>query len=603
MIGADGAGKTTTFKILSGVMDPSGGELEVLGQTARERQSDIGYLTQPFSLYQDLSVDENIGYAASIREIPINDANERAARFLEMFSMAPFRARQAGRLSGGMKQKLALVCCLVSEPKILLLDEPTTGVDPVSRREFWDALAALADLGMTIVVATPYLDEAERCSRVACIDNGEILDIDAPSRLRSKLGLTRISIHTPSLNRARLLLMRDDAMSSFVQDVQRFGDRLDVMVRRPERDEPAVLACLSAGSVAVESCRRERPTLENAFVSMLRGRRKERDPEPLPDRRKSRPPVASDDIPLSVEELSKKFGDFQAVKDLSFKIRRGEVYGLLGANGAGKTTAIKMICGLLAPTSGHISLLGRTRRLRSADLRVRIGYKSQKFSLYDDLTLEENLEFYASVYRIPAELKEKRKRWALEAAGLEGQGGLLTGKLPGGWQQRVAFGASLMHEPELVLLDEPTSGVDPLARRLMWEMISEIASHGAAVLVVTHYLEEAEQCNRIGFMVEGMMAAQGSPSEIKRSMKGGVVELDAAEPQRSLNLLRPVFGEANVSLFGDRLRVFAADPASSQDQIRSTLAAAEIAVSRMEISELSLEDVFLRLSAHGRRVA
>ncbi|MEZ5363733.1 MAG: ATP-binding cassette domain-containing protein, partial [Bryobacterales bacterium] len=599
MIGADGAGKTTTFKMLSGVMDPSAGKVEILGRGPRQSQSQIGYLTQPFSLYQDLSVDENIRYAAAMREVPVEKAHERASRYLETFGMSAFRGRLAGRLSGGMKQKLALACCLVSAPKILLLDEPTTGVDPVSRREFWDALATLASHGMTIVVATPYLDEAERCTRVACLDDGEILDIDTPARLRSKLGLTRLSIHAAQLNQARKLLTAQDVASGVVHDVQRFGDRLDVMVRRPDEDEPLVLEHLDAAGIAVDLCQRARPTLENAFVSMLRERRLERDPEPLPGRGSARPAASGDEMALSVTELNKKFGDFRAVKDLSFEIRRGEIYGLLGANGAGKTTAIKMICGLLAATSGRISLLGRSRRLRAADLRARIGYKSQKFSLYDDLTLEQNLEFYASVYGIPAELKEPRKRWAL-AAGLEGQGKMLTGKLPGGWQQRVAFSASLMHEPELVLLDEPTSGVDPLARRAMWQMIDDIASHGAAVLVVTHYLEEAEQCNRLGFMVDGAMVAQGSPTQIKRSMHGGVVEVETADPVRSMHLLREPFGEANVSLFGDRLHVFAADVQAAQARIRSTLTDGGVAISAIDISDLGLEDVFLRLSYKGR---
>jgi ABC-2 type transport system ATP-binding protein len=260
-----------------------------------------------------------------------------------------------------------------------------------------------------------------------------------------------------------------------------------------------------------------------------------------------------------------------------------------------------MICGLLKPASGRIALLGHSERLRSAGLRSRIGYKSQKFSLYDDLTLEQNLDFYASVYGIEGALRERRKKWVLAAAGLENQGKLLTGKLPGGWQQRVAFGASVMHEPEIVLLDEPTSGVDPLARRAMWRMIDEIAGHGAAVLVVTHYLEEAEQCNRLGFMVDGAMAAQGSPRQIKAAMEGGLVEVETSDPQRALELLREPFGEANVSLFGDQLHVFASDPAAARDRILSTLANEWIGVTRIELSTYGLEDVFIRLTYQHRR--
>jgi ABC-2 type transport system ATP-binding protein len=603
MIGADGSGKTTTFRILSGVMDATSGTVEVLGKPPHESHGQVGYLTQPFSLYQDLSVNENIGYAAGLHQVPSADARERADRYLEMFGMTAFRTRQAGRLSGGMKQKLALACALVSGPKILLLDEPTTGVDPVSRREFWDALAGLADHGMTIVVATPYLDEAERCSRVACIDSGEILDIDAPALLRSKLGLTRLALRTLDLRRTRDVLSNAGAAGGCVRDVQRYGDHLDVMVRRAEQDEPAIRKYLSSCGVEVIACRQARPTLENAFVSLLRTRRHERDPEPLPGGGERRPKLAPGEAALSVSGLNKKFGEFHAVKDISFEIQRGEIYGLLGANGAGKTTAIKMICGLLQPSSGRIALLGHTERLRSAALRSRIGYKSQKFSLYDDLTLEQNLDFYASVYGIEGALREKRKKWVLAAAGLEGQGKLLTGKLPGGWQQRVAFGASVMHEPEIVLLDEPTSGVDPWARRTMWRMIDEIAGNGAAVLVVTHYLEEAEQCHRLGFMVDGKMAAHGTPRRIKAAMEGGVVEVETSDPQRSLELLRQQFGEASVSLFGDQLHVFAADPGAAREQILSTLANEWIGVTRVEAGSYGLEDVFIRLTYQHRRAA
>ena len=246
LIGADGAGKTTTFKILAGVMDPTSGEVEVLGDTPRRSRLRIGYLTQPFSLYQDLSVDENIRYAAGLRETPEALIAERADHYLALFGMTPFRTRLAGRLSGGMKQKLALTCALVFGPEVLLLDEPTTGVDPVSRREFWDALAALADEGMTAVIATPYLDEAERCTRVACIDRGEVLDIDSPRSMRSKMGLTRLAIRTADLRATRRTLAGSEETAKLIHDVQRFGDRLDVMVREPDRDEPAIASLLEA---------------------------------------------------------------------------------------------------------------------------------------------------------------------------------------------------------------------------------------------------------------------------------------------------------------------------------------------------------------------
>jgi len=282
-------------------------------------------------------------------------------------------------------------------------------------------------------------------------------------------------------------------------------------------------------------------------------------------------------------------------------VRYGEIYGLLGANGAGKTTAIKMLCKLLRPTSGDIALLGRRRRLRTAKARSQIGYMSQKFTLYDDLTIGENLDFYAGVNGVPAHLRARRKQWVLEASGLRGQEDLLTGLLPGGWKQRVAFGSALMHEPRVVFLDEPTSGVDPLARRAMWRMINELADWGAAVLVVTHYLEEAEQCNRLGFMAAGEIIAQGRPGEVKQLMQGHLLELETAAPQRALRLLKRHFGASRLSLFGDRLHFVVTDEARDLDTAGAVLSQEGMQIRRAEPVRVSLEDVFISLIEARRK--
>jgi ABC-2 type transport system ATP-binding protein len=274
-------------------------------------------------------------------------------------------------------------------------------------------------------------------------------------------------------------------------------------------------------------------------------------------------------VAIGAYHLTKHFGAFQAVKDFNIEIQYGEVYGLLGANGAGKTTAIKMICGLLHPSSGEFSLLGRKTHLRSAEVRSQIGYMSQKFTLYDDLTIGENLDFYAGLYGLPQHTRKSRIEWSLEIAGLSGQQSMLTGQLPGGWKQRVAFGAAVMHEPKVIFLDEPTSGVDPLARRVMWRMINDLADHGAAVLVVTHYLEEAEQCNRIGFMAAGEMVAQGSPGEIKKSVPGRLLEVETSSAQQALRELRSRYGPSRVSLFGDRVHV-AVDSEVTAEEVTRT---------------------------------
>jgi ABC-2 type transport system ATP-binding protein len=587
LIGADGAGKTTAFRIIGGVLAPNSGQINVLGKTPRDARPRVGYLTQPFSLYQDLSVDENLNYAGGLREVGEADFAARRERYFKLFDLDRFTDRLAGRLSGGMKQKLALTSALIADPALLLLDEPTTGVDPVTRRDFWDALTSLATLGMTIIVATPYLDEAERCHRVALMEQGKIYDIDTPAHFRSKMGLTRLEVKVEPLAKAESVL----AASPEAQDVQRFGDRLDVMVARPDAAEADLRQRSESNGLRVKEIRRSQPTLENAFVGQLR---KMRGTHPTPHFPKPSPPSVCKDVVIGAKDLNKLFGSFQAVKNFQLEIRNGEIYGLLGANGAGKTTAIKIICGLLDPTSGSVALLGKSKGLRSAAVRSRIGYMSQKFALYDDLTIGENLDFYARLYGVNESVREERKKWVLDSAELSGEARMVTGSLPGGWKQRVAFGAAVMHEPEAIFLDEPTSGVDPLARRAMWRMINEFADRGAGVVVVTHYLEEAEQCNQLGFMVAGEVIAQGSPSQVKANMKGSLYELEVDHPDRALATLKKKFGPSRVSLFGDRLHLVTENE-EQKGQARAALEEAGVLVVSQKPVPFSLEDVFISL--------
>src|SRR5215510_569449 len=324
------------------------------------------------------------------------------------------------------------------------------------------------------------------------------------------------------------------------------------MAAHPDEAEADLNQRAEQNGLHITEIRRSQPTLENAFVGQLR---KMRGTHVIPHFPKPSPPLRKKEIVIGAKDLNKKFGTFQAVKNFQLEIRNGEIYGLLGANGAGKTTAIKIMCGLIEPTSGSVSLLGKSKQLRSAAVRSRIGYMSQKFSLYDDLTIGENLDFYGRLYGVDERVREERKKWVLEAAELSEEAGMLTKSLPGGWKQRVAFGAAVMHEPEAIFLDEPTSGVDPLARRAMWRMINEFADRGAGIVVVTHYLEEAEQCNRLGFMVAGEIIAQGSPSEVKANMKGSLYEIEVDHPNKALAVLKQKFGASRVSLFGDRLHL------------------------------------------------
>jgi ABC-2 type transport system ATP-binding protein len=590
LIGPDGAGKTTVFNILGGVMEATAGEAKILELPARAARNHTGYLTQQFSLYPDLSVTENINYSAGLRLVPENQLADRRSKYLKLMQLDRFGDRLAGRLSGGMKQKLALCCALIAEPQVLLLDEPTTGVDTIARREFWDILAGLTEQGITVVVATPDLDEAERCDRVALIYDGKIHQIGIPNVLKAELGLQRLVIRTAELvktEQALLPLIDYDRIA----EVSTFGDRVEVLVSNVQVGETLVRDQLAQHQVKNDRIEPEAPTLENVFTTLLR--RKGGIPLFIPFPRHHPPAATGDKIAIAARNLNRQFGDFHAVTDLNLELRYGEVYGLLGANGAGKTTMIKMLCGLLPISSGQITIAGETGDLRSAALRQRIGYMSQKFTLYDDLTILQNLKFYGGVYGIPPRQRAEKIRWVLSICGLEGQEHLLTRQLPGGWKQRVAFGASVMHEPEILFLDEPTSGVDVLARKQFWQLINDFAHNGTAILVTTHYMNEAEQCNRMCFMVAGRKVAEGSAIAIKAAQPGQLFELQVEQLQGSYDRLRQHLEPWRISIFGDRLHVVLDTPQQELPQVKSWLAQAQLSLIETEPIAFSLEDAFI----------
>jgi ABC-2 type transport system ATP-binding protein len=434
---------------------------------------------------------------------------------------------------------------------------------------------------------------------------GEIREIGTPAELRERLGATRLEVHTESLGRAEDVLAeaaeKSDQVRREIVDVQRFGDRLDVIVPNPAVGRVVLQNTLQAAGLKSEIYRQDEPTLENVFVATLRAAGYEMKAPPYPgvhDHADLRGRIA-----IGATNLTKRFGDFTAVKDVSLEVRYGEIYGLLGANGAGKTTTIKMLCGLLEPTTGGMQLTGERGSLRSPEVRQRIGYMSQKFSLYDDLSIGENLDFFAGVYGVPEREREDKKRWVMAFSGLEGKLDLITGSLPGGWKQRVAFGASIMHEPEVLFLDEPTSGVDPLARRAFWRMINKLADMGTAILVTTHYLEEAEQCNRLGFMVAGELAAEGTPRGVKSQQTGHLLEFIVDQPQKASDLLRQGDERWRVSLFGDRLHVITDDDLEAgHDATVAKLTAAGIAIKSVVEEQFSLEDVFIATVEKARKL-
>jgi ABC-2 type transport system ATP-binding protein len=601
LIGPDGAGKTSTFQILAGVMEATSGTANVFGTPAREARSTTGYLTQAFSLYPDLTVAENIRYIGDLRRVPPKEIERRGLRYLRMFDMDRFQDRLAGKLSGGMKQKLALACALVPEPRVLLLDEPTTGVDPVSRREFWDTLAHLAAEGLTIVLATPYLDEAERCHRVALIHQGEIRELGTPAELRASLNAKRLELHTNNLEAAERLINTIVGPREEIVDVQRFGDRLDLLVHHPDAAEKLLHELLPTKGLTVDEIRIDEPTLENTFVATLRNLGQEVHSDPFPGRKSNA--SLKGQVAIGATNLTKQFGNFTAVKNVSLQIKYGEIYGLLGANGAGKTTTIKMLCGLLPPTQGRMELAGKTGSLRSGDVRQKLGYMSQKFSLYNDMSIKENLEFFAGVYGVPEEERAEKMAWVLSFSGLEGKEDQLTGSLPQGWKQRVAFGAAILHEPSVLFLDEPTSGVDPLARRSFWTMINRLADTGTAILVTTHYLEEAEQCNRLGFMVAGELVTEGTPTSIKNEQTGHLIEFIVDQPQQALDVLKKDNERWRVSLFGDRLHIITEKDASTAiRETKEELATKDIRVVHAREGRFSLEDVFISVVEKNREM-
>lgn len=431
LIGPDGAGKTSMFRILCTLLLPDAGTARVGGFDVVRQMGDIrrrvGYMPGRFSLYQDLTVRENLEFFATLFGTTVDEGYDGIKAIYSQIER--FCNRKAGALSGGMKQKLALSCALVHQPSVLFLDEPTTGVDPVSRKEFWEMLAMLKERGLTIMASTPYLDEVRRCERVAFLNGGKVQGIDHPEAI-----------------------------------LERFADVFN----------------------------------------------------PPPIVRDSNSEKAQSENVIEVEHLVKAFGAFHAVDDISFTVKRGEIFGFLGANGAGKTTAMHMLTGLNQPTSGTGRVAGYDICTEHEQIKRHIGYMSQRFSLYEDLTVAENIRLFAGIYGIKdSEIVSKTDR-LLKELHFEQHRNDLVKSLPLGWKQKLAFSVSIFHDPAIVFLDEPTGGVDPATRRQFWELIYEAAGRGITVFVTTHYMDEAEYCDRISIMVDGKIKAIGTPTDLKR---------------------------------------------------------------------------------------
>ena len=435
LIGPDGAGKTSMFRILCSLLLPDAGTATVDGydvvKQMREVRSRVGYMPGKFSLYQDLTIEENLHFFATLFGTTVDEGYDTIKAIYSQIER--FKDRKAGALSGGMKQKLALSCALVHQPSVLFLDEPTTGVDPVSRKELWEMLLSLKESGITIVASTPYLDEVRCCERVAFLDQGQVRGIGTP----------------------------DDILTQFAS-----------IFNPPGIDR------------------------SSSLTSHLL-------------------PLTTDNV-IEVEHLVKAFGSFHAVDDISFSVKRGEIFGFLGANGAGKTTAMHMLTGLNQPTSGAGRVVGFDIRTEYEQIKKHIGYMSQRFSLYEDLTVAENIRLFAGIYEMKSDEVERKMNEVLKQLKFEDHKDDLVGSLPLGWKQKLAFSVSIFHDPGVVFLDEPTGGVDPATRRQFWELIYDAAHRGITVFVTTHYMDEAEYCDRISIMVDGKISALGTPDELKQ---------------------------------------------------------------------------------------
>lgn len=597
LVGADGAGKSSLMKAVAGVLAFDAGTVEVFGtrvdseRSAEQVKRRIGFLPQGLglNLYPDLSIEENVDFFGRLRGVPAAELLERKRQLLEMTRLDSFRARPMRQLSGGMKQKLGLVCTLIHEPDLVILDEPTTGVDPVSRRDFWAILGKLLEeKGVTALVSTAYLDEADRFHRVSLFHEGKVMGEGSPAELVATvpgtLALFRAEPQADALPRLKAAFPQTEAMGAWLRV---FAEGLDAPRAREAVDKAL------AGIPPTDWFARE-PELEDVFVAMLRQRGAKLESAFPAD---SRVPAASTDLAIEARGLTRLFGDFRAADAVSFSVPQGEIFGLLGANGAGKTTVIKMLTGILKPSSGEGRVAGADMRSAGLAIKERIGYMSQAFSLYHDLSVIENIRLYAGIYGLDGRQAQRRSDWVIGMAGLAGFENDAAGRLPMGLRQRLALGCALVHEPRVLFLDEPTSGVDPIGRRMFWDILFHLSRReGVAILVTTHYMSEAEHCDHLALMYAGRVVADASPEAMKAEVSaesGQLLELRVDRPVPAQAALRAA-GFASATLHGRAVHLLSRDAAGDLARLPGKLAEAGITVQSATLRPLSMEDVFVQ---------
>ncbi len=617
LVGPDGAGKTTTMQMLCGILTPTAGEAVIAGvnvvNNADALGGVIGYMSEGFTLYGNLTVGENIDFFADLYNVPPEVAAERKEQLLRFARMEDARNRRAGHLSGGMKKKLALACTLIYRPRVLFLDEPTTGVDPVSRQDFWKILYEFLSEGITIFVSTPYMDEAERCHQVALLRRGQIIANDTPEALKGMLKGVAAELTAIPQTQAIAELRRMPGVSQ----MQVFGERLHLLLRDGSGLADAIPARLEEAGVTVSEFETTTPSLEDVFIAAIEDLRAADAPgkpvASLPGNGATQADVlsltpaevAGAEPAVSARNLTRRFGEMTAVDRLNFTVKRGEIFGFLGPNGSGKTTTIRMLCGLLPPSEGAATVAGFDISRQRVAMKPHLGYMSQKFSLYNDLTVDENIRFYGDVYGLSAKRLADRRAWVLEMAGLTGKEHLLAKDLSGGWKQRLALGCAILHEPEILFLDEPTSGVDPVSRRQFWDLIFALSLQGITIFVTTHYMDEAEHCHDLGLLYRGRLIARGSPAELRQNMKLGVmVEAPVRDPLAALAALEGAVEIIQSSIFGDKLHALVWEAEPGLEAIERVLSVDQLLTAPPRIVPLSLEDLFtlfIEMEESGRK--
>ncbi|MGJ0626851.1 ATP-binding cassette domain-containing protein [Xenorhabdus bovienii] len=511
LVGPDGAGKTTLIRMLAGLLKPDNGNIKIMGldpiKDSVEVRSELGYMPQKFGLYEDLTVLENLNLYAELRGVLREERKATFQKLLTFTDLTHFTGRLAGKLSGGMKQKLGLVCTLLGSPKVLLLDEPGVGVDPIARQELWQMVHELASDGMLILWSTSYLDEAELCRDVLLLNRGELLYRGQPQKLTQNI-----------VGRSFLLDVKQGSRRKILQHALTLPQVTDGVIQgRSVRlilkagvDQSDLLQQIGLPDAKLFDAE---PRFEDAFIDLLGGGPSHR--SALAEIMPQIPPNPTETV-IEARSLTKKFGDFAATDHVDFQVKRGEIFGLLGPNGAGKSTTFKMMCGLIVPTSGNALVLDMDLKTSSGKARQRLGYMAQKFSLYGNLTVAQNLKFFSGVYGLKGRHQREKMADMVNAFNLEPILHQTTDSLPLGFKQRLALACALMHEPDILFLDEPTSGVDPLTRREFWLHINGMVDKGVTVMVTTHFMDEAEYCDRIGLVFRGKLIAAGTPDELKQ---------------------------------------------------------------------------------------